>query len=257
MLLVVDMGNTHTVLGGFEENELVFELRMATNRKATSDEWGLTVLQLLERQKVDVSRITGIAYASVVPQLEWAMQNAFERYLGQKALCVDETCFPDMAIEVDSPSEVGADRLVNAYAAWHQFKSAMVLVDFGTATTFDVVSSSGAYLGGAIAPGMELASDALFHKAAKLPRVDVVRTHTVMGKNTSHAIRSGLFWGYVGLVDGLVNRLKLEMNEPCMVIATGGLAKLFAGSSETLERVEPHLTLQGLRLLYDTSRARL
>ena len=228
---------------------------MATNRKATSDEWGLTVLQLLERQKVDVKRITGIAYASVVPQLEWAMQNAFERYLGQKALCVDASCFPDMSIDVDTPAEVGADRLVNAYAAWHRFQSAMILVDFGTATTFDVVSSSGAYLGGAIAPGMELASDALFHKAAKLPRVDIVRPKTAMGKNTSHAIRSGLFWGYIGLIDGLVNRLKDELNEPCKVIATGGLAKLFANSSETLERVEPHLTLDGLRLLFETHKA--
>ena len=256
MILVVDMGNTHTVLGGYEGDTLVFELRMATNRKATSDEWGLTVLQLLERQKVDVSSIHGIAYASVVPQLEWAMQNAFERYLGQKALCVDHTCLPDMSIEVDSPAEVGADRLVNAYAAWHKHQAAMILVDFGTATTFDVVSSKGAYLGGAIAPGMELASDALFFKAAKLPRVDVSNPKTAIGKNTPHAIRSGLFWGYVGLIDGLVKRLQDECGEATKVVATGGLAKLFAGASETLSDVEPHLTLEGLRLIYEKNQER-
>ena len=256
MILVVDMGNTHTVLGGYEGEQLVFELRMATNRKATSDEWGLTVLQLLERQKVNVSAINGIAYASVVPQLEWAMQNAFQRYLGQKALCVDHTCFPEMAIEVDSPAEVGADRLVNAYAAWARFRTAMILVDFGTATTFDVVSSEGAYLGGAIAPGMELASDALY-KAAKLPRVDVSNPRTAIGKNTPHAIRSGLFWGYVGLIDGLVERLQKECGEPAKVIATGGLAKLFAEASETLTAVEPHLTLDGLRLVYEKNQERL
>jgi type III pantothenate kinase len=261
VLLAIDVGNTNTVLGLYgtgrdERPGLLHHFRIATNRAATSDEMGELILSLVERRKIDVKQIEGSILASVVPQLNRIFAEACTRSFGVAPIVVGPGIKTGMPILIDNPNEVGADRIVNAVAGYARFKQALVIVDFGTGTTFDAVTERGEYLGGAIAPGIDISMDALFSRAAKLPRVELKRPPKVIGKNTIHALQSGLLYGYAGLVDELVSRMKAELAVDTKVVATGGLAFLFEGVSRTLEVVDEFLTLDGLRLLYDLNTPR-
>ena len=262
MLLAIDVGNTNTVLGLYEGEQLIHHFRIATNRSGTADEMSELMLSLLARKKIDPSQIDGSIVASVVPQLNRVVVEAATKSFGtgrsgEGPVVVGPGVKTGMPILVDNPNEVGADRIVNAVAGYARHKQALIIVDFGTATTFDAVDDKGQYLGGAIAPGIDVSMDALFTRAAKLPRVELKRPPSVIGKNTTHALQSGLVFGYAGLVDEIVSRMKLEPSLcrpgpgfPPRVIATGGLAFLFEGISRTLEVVDEFLTLDGLRIIY-------
>lgn len=254
LFLVIDVGNTNTVLGLYEEDRLVHHFRISTHRHATSDEYGTLVLSLLERRGIDPTQIEGSILASVVPPVNRAFEMACTRYFGHTPVVVGPGVRTGMPILMDQPAELGADRIVNAVAAWHRLQGPLVVVDFGTATTFDAVNVKGEYLGGAIAPGVEVSMDALFVRTAKLPRVELKQPGRVIGKNTVGALQSGLFFGYVGLVDEIVGRMRAELGGGARVLATGGLASLFSGVSRSIEEVDEFLTLDGLRILYGLNR---
>jgi len=259
VLLVIDVGNTNTVIGLYDGDNLVHHFRISTTRGRTSDELGDLLLALLERRGVEAGDIEGSILASVVPPLNRALRQACEQYFSSSPLVVGPGLKTGMPILTDQPAEVGADRIVNAVAA-HHLKAdehrdhGLIVVDFGTATTFDVVNPKGQYLGGAIAPGIDISMDALFSHAAKLPRVELKRPATIIGKNTVTALQSGLFYGYVGLVDELVTRMQDEADFETQVLATGGLAVHFSEVSRTIKHIDDHLTLKGLRLLYANNR---
>ena len=251
MLLTIDVGNTQTHVGAFKGDELVEHWRFATHRDATADELAMVVHDLLALRGIHFSQIDGQALSSVVPPLVSEYDQMFRRYFDDEVLIVGPGTKTGMPIKVDNPHELGADRLVNALAAYEQFKANCVVVDFGTAITYDAVSSKGEYLGGVIAPGILISADALFRAAAKLPRVELVKPKAALGKNSVHSIQSGIIFGYVGLVDGLVERLEAELGFPCTVIATGGLAPVVASESRTIDSTDEFLTLDGLRILYE------
>ncbi len=249
MLLVVDIGNTNTVLGIFDGDRLLHHWRLMSGRR-TSDELGIYLLGLFGLTGVDTSEITGAAVSSVVPPLNAPWREGLRRYLGVECLMIHSGL--DMGISVDyvSPSEVGADRLVNAVAGVHKYGAPLIIVDFGTAITLDAISRERKYLGGAIAPGLSVSMEALYGKTAKLPKVSFDAPDKVVGRNTMESIQSGLMHGFAGLVDSLAKKIRLETGEGTAVIATGGQAEAIATLSETIEHVEPWLTLEGLRLLY-------
>jgi len=251
VLLVIDVGNSNTVIGLYEGDVLVHHFRVSTRRQATADEYGVQMVALLRHTGVDPERVKGSIVSSVVPQLNRELSAACERYFGEPPLLVGPGVKTGMPILIDNPAEVGADRIVNSVAAWHRKRRPVIVVDFGTATNFDCVSSNGEYLGGAIAPGVDISIDALFARAAKLPRIELKRPPHAVGKNTVGALQSGLFFGYVGLVDELVGRMKKEVAGDAIVIATGGLAHLFAEACKSIDEVDDDLTLDGLRLLYE------
>ncbi len=250
MLLVIDVGNTNVVLGLYQGAELTHDFRVSTRRSATADEYGTQLLALIERRGLDPDTIEGSILASVVPQLNRVFAEACRRYFQTEPLVVGPGVKTGMPILVDQPGEVGADRIVNAVAAYERHRCPLVVVDFGTATTFDAVTGKGEYLGGAIAPGLDVAMDGLFSRTAKLPRIELKPPTRVVGKNTIQALQSGLYFGYAGLVDELASRMRAELGEGTKVVATGGLAKLFAEVSTTLDEVDDFLTLEGLHLLY-------
>ena len=253
-LLAVDVGNTNTVLGVFRGDELVAHWRIQTNAARTSDEYAVLVRSLLELQHFAWGSITHGIISSVVPPAVFGLTRFFKQHLDIAALLVGPGIKTGMPILYENPREVGADRIVNAVAAFEQFKQGCIVVDFGTATTFDLVTPKGEYAGGAIATGITTSADALYHAAAKLPRVELVRPPSVVGKNTVHAMQAGLFYGYVGLTDEIVTRMRASANFPCKVVATGGLAPLIARDSKTIEHTDEMLTLTGLRILYDRNR---
>ncbi|MBF0369294.1 MAG: type III pantothenate kinase [Magnetococcales bacterium] len=255
MLLVVDIGNTNIVLGVYRGLELTRHWRIATHLERTGDEYGILLAQLLHSAEVSLDRISGVIISSVVPPVQAAIVRAIKRYLGVSPLLVGPGLKTGMAIHYENPKEVGADRIVNAVAAYARVGMACIVVDFGTATTFDLVDSKGNYLGGAIAPGLGLSMNALFEKTAKLPRVEFSYPDQVVGRDTVSSMQSGVFWGYVGLVDGLIERMARESGfDTVRVIATGGLAKWIALESGRIEIVDEFLTLTGLRLLYERNR---
>jgi type III pantothenate kinase len=253
MLLVVDVGNTNTVLGLFDGPNLIHQWRISTIQR-TTDEFGLLILQLLNHQSVDHNRIRGLAIGTVVPSVLYAMEKASRRYLNTTPKIVDPRKNLMIPLKVDNPAEVGADRVINAIAALARHAPPLLIVDFGTATTFDAVDKDGAYLGGAIAPGLQISADALFTRTSRLPRVDVQHPKTAIGRNTVHAMQSGIFWGYVGLVDGLARRCKEELGG-ARCIATGGLSNLVGRACAEIDEVDEALTLQGLRLCYERMEA--
>jgi len=251
MLLVIDVGNTNIVYGLFEEKKLLHVFRVESGRGRTSDEYAVVLRQLLAMNAVDPSSVTHAIIASVVPPLTEPIAELVRRAFGIESLVVGPGVRTGMSITIENPREVGADRIANAVAGYERAKGGVICVDFGTATNFDVVSPKGEYLGGVLAPGIQISADALFARAAKLPRVEIAKPPKVVGRNTIHAMQSGIVYGYVGLVDGLVTRLIEELGFPCHVIATGGLARVIAPLSVTVREVDDTLTLEGLRLLFE------
>jgi type III pantothenate kinase len=251
MLLVIDVGNSNIVYGLFEGSTLRHQFRVETGRGRTADEYRVVLHQLLAMNGVVPQQITAAALASVVPSLTEPMAELVRRTFGTEPLVVGPGIRTGMAILYENPREVGADRIVNAVAAFERARGPVIVVDFGTATTFDCVTPKGEYLGGVIAPGVQISADALFARAAKLPRVEIAKPPHVIGRNTIHSIQSGIVYGYVGLVDGVVGRLREELAHAAMVIATGGLAQLIAPLSTTISEAVDELTLEGLRLIYE------
>ncbi len=252
MLLAVDIGNSNTVLGLFDGEDLKVRWRISTQTDRTVDETHLTLLSLLNTQQLEPSAIRGMIIASVVPPVTPVFSQMAQQFLGVRAIIVGVGTRTSMPILVENPREVGSDRIVNGVAAYHLTQTASIIVDLGTAITLDALDGQGRYLGGAIAPGLSLSLDALFSRTAKLPRVDLVPPPQTIGRNTVQSIQSGVFFGSVALVDGLVDRTRNEMeDDPISVIATGGHAQAIADASRCIQRVEPDLTLLGLRLIYE------
>ncbi|HEY3592303.1 MAG TPA: type III pantothenate kinase [Polyangiaceae bacterium] len=251
MLLAIDIGNTNIGFGLFDGGKLVQQFRCESARNRTTDEYAVFVRQMMVLKEIDYRRIEGGIIASVVPALTDPLTEVVRRAFARDPLVVGQTVRSGMPILYDSPREVGADRIVNAVAAFDQVRGGVVVVDFGTATTFDCVSEKGEYLGGVIAPGIQISADALFSRAAKLHPVEIVRPAKVIGRNPAQSMQSGLVYGYAGLVDGVVTRIKAELGYPVAVLGTGGLASLIAPQTTTIDRVDDGLTLHGLRLLYE------
>jgi len=254
MLLVIDIGNTNIVLGVFDADRLAHCWRLETKREKTEDEYMVLITQLFAMGG-GVSNIKGCILSSVVPPMASMFAAMLERAFSIRPLVVGPGIKTGMPILAENPREVGADRIVNAVAAYSQTGDPTIVVDFGTATTFDAISRRGEYLGGAICPGVTIAADALYQRASKLPRVDIILPTAVIGRNTVAAMQVGIGWGYVALIDGLVERMSAEMGEEPSVVTTGGLGGLFVEYCERLDRFEPDLTLHGLRLLYEANRA--
>jgi type III pantothenate kinase len=256
MLLVIDVGNTNIVLGIFEKDTLIQNWRVRTEHNTTEDEFNILVTSLFADGNIARGDIDQTIISSVVPSMINILNAFCTRYLGHRPQWVDARSAGIMPILYNNPMEVGADRIVNAVAAYEKYKTGLIVIDFGTATTFDAISSRGEYLGGAISPGIHIAAEALFRKASKLPRVEIFEPpEVVIGKDTAGSIKSGMIFGYAGLVDGMVDRMAREMGGPIKVVATGGLAPLMQNVSRTIETVEPLLTLEGLRLIHEKSQA--
>jgi type III pantothenate kinase len=255
MLLAIDVGNTNIVYGLLDGDKLVHQFRVESDRGRTADEYAVVLRQLLSMHGIEAKDVTAAVLASVVPALTEPMATLVERQFGHKPLIVGPGVKTGMPILYENPREVGADRIVNAIAAYDRVKGGLIAVDFGTATTFDCVTPKGEYLGGVIATGIQLSAEALVHRAARLPRVEIVCPPKVVGRNTVHSMQSGMVYGYVALVDGLVDRIREEVGYPCEVLATGGLASLIAPLSRTIGEVIPDLTLIGMRLVYERNAA--
>lgn len=256
MLLVIDVGNTNTSLGVFRGSELVAHWRLTTNRARTVDEYGVHARNLFELAGLDFKAINAIAIASVVPPLNFTLKTMAETYFNLSPLFVDSETNTGLTILYEPAADVGADRIVDAVAAIEKYGAPCIIVDFGTATTFDVINEAAQYLGGVITPGIMISSDALFERAAKLPRVDIKRPQRVIGTSTTTAMQSGLYHGYTSLVDGVLRKIieELGTGKKPRVIATGGLAPLIAKGSEYIEEVDDTLTLEGLRLIYERTK---
>jgi type III pantothenate kinase len=250
-LLAVDVGNTNTVLGVYRDAELAAHWRIQTVAERTSDEYAVLLRTLLELEGVAWSSLDAGIISSVVPPAVFGLQQFFKRYCGGAALLVGPGIKTGMPILYENPREVGADRIVNAVAAFEQLQSGCIVVDFGTATTWDVVNTKGEYLGGVIAPGIQISAEALYEHAAKLPRVELVRPGKVVARNTVASMQAGLVYGYAGMVDALVERIRAEVEFPTRCIATGGLAPLIATATKTIEATDELLTLKGLKILFE------
>lgn len=251
MLLTIDVGNTNTVLGVFRGEELIANWRLTTAREQTVDEYGVLTRNLFTLAGLDRDAITGVIVSSVVPPVNWTLSEMSRVYFGKKALFVEMGVKTGMAVLVDNPAEVGADRIVNGVAAFHVYGGPCIVVDFGTAITFDAISAKGEYLGGVIAPGLGIAAEALFSRAAKLPRVEFKDPGKVIGTNTVTHMQAGLYYGAVDMVDGMLARMKKELGENAKVVATGGQARLVAKGSKYIEHTDEFLTLTGLRLIWE------
>lgn len=251
MLLAIDAGNTNTVFAVFEGDTLKGQWRMATDARRTADEYGVWLSQLMGIEQIAMKAIDAVILASVVPQANFSFRQLSKKYFDKDLLVVgDPTVHTGIEAKIDKPSEVGADRLVNAVAAWNRFHAPLIVVDFGTATTFDVVDEKGNYVGGVIAPGVNLSLEALHRAAAKLPNIAVQRPDKVIGTSTVPAMQSGIYFGYVGLIEGIAARIQEEYGKKMRVIATGGLAPLFARATTMIEHLEPDLTIHGLKEIY-------
>ena len=256
MLLALDIGNTNTTIGIFKGTELVLDFRLTTRIGQTMDEYGIFVRNLISLADLDLASISGMIVSSVVPQLDNTIYTMSRKYLDMKPYFVKPGIRTGISLNVESPSEVGADRIVDCVGALSRYEPPLIVIDFGTATTFDVISVNREFMGGVIAPGLKISAESLFRKAAKLPEVPIRRPHQAIGRNTVTNIQSGLFFGYVGLVDGILSRMKAEMDTGVTVVATGGLAGVIAPETPLIDHVDEHLTLEGLRILYEKNHER-
>lgn len=251
MLLTIDVGNTNIVLGVFDGSKLVVHWRISTNREHTEDEYGIVIKNLFYQCGIPAESITSMIISSVMPPLLSPMENMAKRYFNIKPLVVGPGIKTGLNILMENPREVGADRVVNAVGGYTLYGGPLIIVDFGTATTFCAISEKADYLGGAIAPGIGISMEALFERAAKLPRIELIKPKRVIGKETVSSMQAGIFFGFVGQVDGIVTRMVHEFSQRPLVVATGGWASLIAKESETIDKVNPFLTLEGLRIIYE------
>jgi type III pantothenate kinase len=251
MILVIDVGNTNVVLGLFKGEQMVHHYRISTDRSATADEYGILMYNMFQHAGVALDQIEGIIISSVVPPLMFALESLCKKYFNKEPFIVGPGIKTGLNIKYENPREVGADRIVNAVAAIELYGAPLIVIDFGTATTFDYIDEKGHYIGGAISPGIGISTEALYQRASKLPRIELVKPKSVVGRNSIHSMQAGIIYGYAGQVDGIVNRIKQEFGNQPKVIATGGLAELIADESSTIEEINPLLTLQGLRIIYE------
>jgi type III pantothenate kinase len=250
MLLTIDIGNTNITFGLYDGETLTHHWRIKTDHDRLADEYGIIILGLMRHEGLKAGQISGVVMASVVPPLTQVFSRMSERYFKMPPLVVETGVKTGVKIRYDSPRDVGADRIVDAVAAYKLYGGPACVVDFGTATTFDAISAKGDYLGGAIAPGMGIGAEALFSRASKLPRVDLIRPPRAIGANTVHALQSGFIFGYVSLVEGMVARFRAELGPDMRVIGTGGLVRVIAPETDVIEVVNPWLTLEGLRMVW-------
>lgn len=255
MLLVIDVGNTNIVLGVYENNKLMVDWRLSTAVPRTADEYGISVINLFEKSDIDYNGIDAVIVSSVVPTIMYTLEHMIRKYFKVEPLIVGPGVKTGINIKYDNPKEVGADRIVNAVAGHELYNRSLIIIDFGTATKFCAVGKNGDYYGGAICPGIKTSIDALFEKAAKLPRIELIKPPTVICKNTVQNMQSGIIYGSVGQVDYIVSKMKKEMislgEDEAFVIATGGLSKLIAKESTEINAINPYLTLEGLRIIYE------
>ena len=258
MLFVIDVGNTNIVLGLIKDKKLMVDWRISTDTPRTADEYAMMVRALFQSAGYEMNMVKGIIISSVVPNLMYSLEHMIRKYFNVEPLIVGPGIKTGLNIKYDNPKEVGADRIVNAIAAHEIYGGPLIIVDFGTATTFCAVTSSADYLGGAIVPGIKISTDALFARAAKLPRIELIKPPTVICKNTVQSMQAGIIYGYVGLVDYIVNKMREEMkkyeSKEAYVVATGGLAKLISSESTTINEINSYLTLEGLRIIYDKNK---
>lgn len=254
MLLAIDIGNTNVVLGVFDKERLVENWRVGTNTQITPDEYAMVFKDLFNFVGLEFKQITGVIISTVVPPLLPVMTEMSRKYFRIEPMVVTTEIKTGITVLYDNPKEVGADRIVNAAAAYKMYGGPIIIVDFGTATTFCAVTKNGEYLGGAISPGVKISAEALFQRASKLPRVELAKPPKVIGADTISAMQAGIIYGYAGLVDGIVERMKKELSTDAKVVATGGLAELVSPETKTIQEVKPHLTLEGLRFLHDINR---
>jgi len=251
MILVIDVGNTNIVLGVYKGKQLLHHWRLSTNRAATADEYGVMVFNLFQHAGISIMQIEGVIVSSVVPPIMHTIETLCKDYIKKTPLIVGPGVKTGLNIRYENPREVGGDRICNAIAAIELYGSPIIVVDFGTATTFDFIDAKGDYLGGAIAPGIGISTEALYNHAAKLPRIDLARPKSTVGRNPVASMQAGIIYGYAGQVDGIVWRMEEEFKVKTKVVATGGLAELIAGESKTIQDVNPMLTLQGLLMIYE------
>lgn len=256
MIFVIDVGNTNIVLGVYQQETLLHYWRLSTNRQATADEYGVMIHNLFALAGLSVKDIEGVIMSSVVPPIMHTLEQLCETYLYKTPIVVGPGVKTGLNIRYENPREVGADRIVNAVGAIEQYggQDPLVVVDFGTATTFDVIDMKGNYLGGSIVPGIGISTEALYQHAAKLPRIELTKPKSVIGRNTVQSMQAGIIFGYAGQVDGIIDRIRAELGAHPKVIATGGLAELIASESRTIDTVNPLLTLEGLRLIYNRNK---
>ncbi|TLS48619.1 type III pantothenate kinase [Paenibacillus antri] len=256
MILVVDVGNTNIVLGLYERETLRFHWRVATNRSSTADEYGILICSLFQHAGVRVDDVEGVMISSVVPPVNAMLDHMCRKYVRRAPAFVGPGIKTGLNIRYENPREVGADRIVNAVAGIHKYGSPLIVVDFGTATTFCYIDEKGDYIGGAIAPGIGISTEALYQRAAKLPRIELARPRSTVGRTTVASMQSGIIFGFAGQVDGIVERIREEFGTRPRVVATGGLAEMIAGESKTIDTIDPLLTLEGLRLIYERNRVK-
>jgi type III pantothenate kinase len=251
MILVVDVGNTNIVLGIYDGKNLLHDWRLSTNRSATADEYGMMIYNLFRHAGITLEQVKGVIISSVVPPLMFVLEQLCVKYVKKAPLIVGPGIKTGLNIRYENPREVGADRIVNAVAAIELYGSPCIVVDFGTATTFDYIDEAGQYIGGAVAPGIGISTEALYQRAAKLPRIELVKPKSVVGRNTVSSMQAGIIFGFAGQVDGIVGRIREEFGGNPKVVATGGLADLISRESRTIETVNHLLTLQGLQIIYE------
>lgn len=254
MLLVIDVGNTNIVVGAFEGDTLVKNWRISTDYKKSSDEIGMTLSFLLSHNNIDTKKIDDVIISSVVPQMMFSLERAVKRYIGTEPIVISADMKTGINNLYDNPREVGADRIVNAVAVRHLYPGDAIIIDFGTATTFCALTKDGDYLGGIICPGIKISLDALIERTAKLPKIEIIKPKSVIGKNTVESMQSGMIYGYAGQIENIVSLMKKQLGEDTQVIATGGIASLISQVTDSIDILDSQLTLKGLKILYDMNK---